>query len=188
MPKIILQNVRCSYVFVNERRKKKDGSDGNYSIQILLPKDDPQIKKIKKAIDETLVAKFGVDAAKKKGRYKLPLRNPDADDEDKDGEEYQGMYFMNANAGKKPGLVNPNNEPADTDDIEELCYSGAYFHVSVNIYAFPATDGGKPGIAVGLNNVMLRKKGDRLDGSVSATSEFANFGSDNFGSDDDDDW
>ena len=29
---------------------------------------------------------------------------------------------------------------------------------------------------MGLNNLMLRKKGDRLDGSVAATSEFADFG------------
>jgi len=82
---------------------------------------------------------------------------------------------MNANSDRKPGIVNRNNEPADQDDIEELCYSGAYFHASVNFYGFKAKDGSKPGVAVGLNNVMLRKKGDRLDGSVSATSEFADY-------------
>ncbi len=175
MAKIILQNVRGSYVFVNEPRKKENGENGNYSIQILLPKDDPQIKKLNKLVDQALADKFGADAIKKRGKYKLPVRDGD---EERDGEEYENMYFMNANSARRPGIVNRNNEPADQDDIEEYCYSGAVFHVSVNVYAFPAKDGGKPGVALGLNNVMLRKKGERLDGSVSATSEFEGFNSD----------
>lgn len=189
MSKLILQDVRCSYVFVTSPRKKDDGTDGNYSLQILLPKDDPQVGKVKKAIKEALIEKFGDSAWDKKGRYKLPLRDGD---EERDGEEYEGMYFMNANSGKKPGVVNRNNEPADQDDLEEYCYSGAHFHVSCNFYGFDSKDGGKPGVAIGLNNVMLRKKGDRLDGSVAATSEFADFAEADSGSsetnNDDDDW
>ena len=186
MAKIILQNVRCSYVFLERPRKLESGEDGKYSVQILLPKNDPQIKKLKLLIDATLNDKFGADATKKRGKYKLPLRDGD---EERDGEEYEGMYFMNANAGKKPGIVNRNGEPADVDDLEEYCYSGAYFHISVNLYGFDSKDGGKPGVAMGLNNAMLRKKGDRLDGSVSATSEFSDFASDDGDdTDDGDDW
>lgn len=185
MPKMILQNVRGSFVFVTQPRKKDNGEDGNYGIQVLIPKDDPQVKKFKKLVDQALEEKHGAGALKKKARYKLPLRDGD---EERDGEEYEGMYFFNANAGKKPGIVNRNNEPADQDDIEEYCYSGAYFHVSVNIYGFEAKDGGKPGVAVGLNNVMLRKKGERLDGSVPATSDFQDYaedGDDDFDDDED---
>ncbi len=185
MAKIILQNVRCSYVFVQNPRKKDDGTDGKYGVQILLPKGDPQLKKLNTLIKKTLVEKFGEEATKKLGKYKLPVR--DGDDE-RDGEEYEGVYFMNANSGKKPGIVNRSNEPADQDDMEEYCYSGAYFHISVNVYAFKSTDGGKPGVALGLNNVMLRKKGERLDGSVAATSEFADFGDDSNDDFDDDDF
>lgn len=181
MAKIILQNVRGSYVFVNSPRKKDNGQDGGYSIQVLLPKNDPQVKKFKKLVDEALEEKHGAAAVAKKGRYKLPLRDGD---EERDTPEYEGMYFFNANSGRKPGIVNRNNEPADQDDIDEYCYSGAYFHVSVNLYGYDAKDGGKPGVAVGLNNVMLRKKGERLDGTVAATNEFAEFAEEN---DDDDD-
>jgi len=182
MAKIILQNVRCSYVYVAQQRKnKEDGSPGGYGIQILLAKDDPQLKKLTKLVKKVLVEAVGEESAKKLGKFKLPVR--DGDDE-RDGEEYEGMMFMNANSkNKKPGMVNKNNETADQDDIEEYCYSGAYFHVSVNPYFFKATDGGKPGVALGLNNVMFRKKGDRLDGSVAATSDFADFADD--GNDDD---
>ena len=168
MAKVILQDVRCSYVFVTEPRKGENGESGKYSIQILLPKDDEQVKKIKAAIVKAAEEKFGSNV--KMGMLKSPLRDGD---EEREGEEYEGMYFLNANSSRKPGIVNRNNEPADQDDLEEYCYSGAYFHVSVNFYAFNFE--GKKGIAVGLNNLMLRKKGERLDGSSSATSEFSDF-------------
>lgn len=188
MPKIILEDVRCSYVYVNDQRKKDNGDDGGWGIQVLVPKNHPQIKQLKKAIDQALAEKHGNDALKKKGRYKLPLRDPEADDEDKDGEEYENMYFLNANSKKKkPGIANRQGQIADQDDIEEYCFSGAYFHVSINLYGYPPVDGGKPGVAVGLNNVMLRKKGERLDGTVAATSEFSSFASDD-PNDDDDGW
>jgi len=183
MGKIIIQNVRCSYVFVETPRKKENGEDGKYSIQILIPKDDPQIKKIQRLVKEALEEKHGAGAWNKKGMYKLPLRDGD---EERDGEEYNGMYFMNANSGRKPGIVNRNGEPADQDDLEEFCYSGAVFHVSINVYGFKAKDGSKPGVAVGLNNLMLRKAGERLDGSVAATSDFADYS--DSGTDDDDEF
>lgn len=180
MAKVILQDVRCSYVFVTEPRKGDNGEDGKYSIQVIIPKDSPQISKIKAAIKAAAEEKFGVGV--KMGTLKTPLRDGD---EEREGEEYEGAFFLNANSARKPGIVNRNNEPADIDDLEEYCYSGAYFHVSVNFYAF--NHEGKKGVAVGLNNVMLRKKGDRLDGAVSATSEFSEFAdesSDDLG----DDW
>lgn len=181
MAKIVLQNVRGSYVYVTAPRKKDSGEDGKYGIQILLPKDDPQAAKLNKLVKKVLIEAVGEKAASKLGKFKLPIRDGD---EERDGEEYEGMYFMNANAARKPGIVNKNNEPADIDDIEEYCYSGAYFHVSVNVYYFKAIEGGKPGVALGLNNVMLRKQGERLDGSVSATSEFEDFAGGDDGDDD----
>ena len=187
MAKIILQNVRCSYVYADKQRKnKEDGSPGGYGVQLIIEKKDPQVKKLQLLVRKVLGEAKGADALKKLGMYKLPVRDGD---EERDGEEYNGTVFANANSGKKPGIVNRNNEPADQGDIEELCYSGAYFHVSVNVYFFKAKDGGKPGVALGLNNVMLRKKGERLDGSVSATSEFEGFeeADDEFGDDEFDD-
>lgn len=187
MAKIILQNVRCSYVYVAQQRKdKEDGTPGGYGIQVLLPKDDPQLKKLEKLVKKVLVEAVGETAAKKTGKFKLPVR--DGDDE-RDGEEYENMMFMNVNLSakrkKKPGIANKNGETADQDDIEEYCFSGAYFHVSMDVYYFKAIDGGKPGIGLGLNNVMLRKKGDRLDGTVDATSEFADFADDEDGEEED---
>lgn len=181
MAKVILQDTRCSFVFADKPRKnKEDGSPGGYGVQVLLEKGSKDEKKLQKEVQKVLREAVGEAKAKKLGMFKLPLRDGD---EERDGEEYENMMFANANSAKKPGIVNRQGEPADQDDLEEYCYSGAYFHVSVNVYFFKSKDGGKPGVALGLNNLMLRKKGDRLDGSVSATSEFADFADD--GDDDD---
>ncbi len=189
--KMVLENVRGSYVFVTEQRKKDDGSPGGYGVQILMDKNHPQIKKMKKVIDKVLKEAFGEKALRQRGKYKLPLRDPDvAEDHDdyREGEEFEGCYFFNANSKfRKPGIVNRQGDIADEDDIEDYCYSGAYFHFSINFYAFPAKDGGKPGVAVGLNNVMLRKKADRLDGSTTASKDFEDYGSDEDDDDFDDD-
>lgn len=181
MSKMIFQNVRCSYVFVEEARKDKENPEkkGTYGIQVLLPKNDPQVKKANKLIEKVAKEKFGEKT--KLGMLKLPLRDGD---EERDSEEYENMFFFNANSAKKPGIVNHNNEPADTDDLEELCFSGAFFHVSVNFYGFKKE--GNKGVAVGLNNLMLRKAGDRLDGSTTATSDFEGYADDE--DDTDDDW
>lgn len=172
--KVILIDVRCSYVYLRDTNK-----NDKYSLQPLIEKGSANYKKAMATQKAVLEEAFGADAWKKKGKYKLAIRDGDADlengGEPRDGEEYRNVVFFNANSGRKPGIVNRNNEPADKDELEEYCYSGAHFHVSVNFYAFPGEEGGKPGIAVGLQNVMLRKKGDRLDGSVAATSEFAEF-------------
>lgn len=173
--KVILQNVRCSFVYLTNTNK-----NDKYSIQPLMEKGSENYKRAAAAQKQVFIDAFGEAAWKKKGSYNLAIRDGDADQknggEPRDGEEYRGMCFLNANSSKKPGIANKSNEPADEDDIEEYCYSGAYFHVSLNFYSFPKPDdGGKPGVAVGLSNVMLRKKGERLDGSMSAVSEFAEF-------------
>lgn len=186
--KIILQDVRCSYVYLKETNK-----NGKYSVQVLVEKGTDNYKKLMAAQKAVFIEAFGEEAWKKKGQYNLPVRDGDADQknggEPRDGEEFRNVVFANVNGNRKPGIVNKNNEPADEDDMTEYCYSGAYFHVSMNLYAFPKPDdGGKAGVAAGLGNVMLRKKGDRLDGSVAATSEFANFAeesSDEFDDEDD---
>lgn len=186
--KIILQDVRCSYVYLKETNK-----NGKYSVQVLVEKGTDNYKKLMAAQKAVFIEAFGEEAWKKKGQYNLPVRDGDADQknggEPRDGEEFRNVVFANVNGNRKPGIVNKNNEPADEDDMTEYCYSGAYFHVSMNLYAFPKPDdGGKAGVAAGLGNVMLRKKGDRLDGSVAATSEFAKFteeSSDEFDDEDD---
>jgi len=177
MSKVILKDVRASYVFVTSPRQETNKDDqGNevvserYSMQILIRKDDTeQVNAIKAAIKAAAVARFG--ASVKMGMLKLPLRDGD---EEREEEEYQGHYFINANTYRRPGIVNRQNKAPNDSELEELCYSGAFFHVSVTFKAFDF-EGKKKGIRVELGNVMLLRQGDRLDGSVSAEKEFEEF-------------
>lgn len=166
--KVILENVRCSYVYVDKTNKHD-----KYGVQPLLEKGSVAHKKAKKAHDQVLVEAFGEKALKQPGKFKFALR--DADEEGKEEDYYENMIFFNAGNISKPGVVNRQGEPADQDDIDEYCYSGAYFHVSITFKSFPPIEGGKPGVGAYVNNVMLRKKGDRIDGSIAATSEFEDF-------------
>lgn len=168
MAKVILTDVICSYVYVDKPRETNDGSEAKYSMQIIVPKDSPLVAKIQEAVKRVAVEKFGEKV--KLGALKLPLRDGDAE---REGKEYENCYFFNANSSRRPGIVNRRNEIADLDDIEEYCYSGATFHVSVNFFAYDFN--GTKGVGAGLNNVMLRKKTPRLDGSITAEDEFAKF-------------
>lgn len=191
--KIVLEKVRCSYVFIAEEREK-DGKPNGYGVQPLIPKNHPQYKALRNLEMKALEEYFGKDAVKRKGRYKLPIRDGDAELEtgEKEGEEYQNCVFLNANSYRKqPGIAIVRNgrvEPADHDDIKELCFSGAYFTVSLTFYKMKENDeGGKPGLAVGVNNVLLVKKGKRLDGSLSAKDDFAGIKAEDYDDLDDED-
>ena len=86
---------------------------------------------------------------------------------------YKNCYFFNAKAKKQPQIVNKYNEFASEKDLDDYCYSGATFCVSVNFYAFDKN--GNRGVSAALNAVMLRKQTERIDGSVNAQAEFGEF-------------
>ena len=54
MAKVILQDVRCSYVFAHQERK-----DGGFGVQPLVEKGSALHKKLIKIVDKVLVEKFG---------------------------------------------------------------------------------------------------------------------------------
>lgn len=173
--KIILKNVRCSYTFINEPRKDSLDqvtglvSKGKFGVQVLIKKDNPQLKALNDAVLEVAKAEFGEKI--KLAMLKTPVRDGD---EERDSEEYNDHFFLNASGSRKPGLVNRYNKEPTEDDIQEMCYSGSIFTVSLSIYAYKAESG--RGVAVGLNNVMLREAGVRLDGLESAESAFEGMG------------
>lgn len=164
--KVITGEVRFSFLNVFEP-KSINGSDPKYSVSLLIRKDDEKtIKAINNAIEaakQAGLAKFG---GKIPAMLKLPLR--DGDIERPDDEVYAGHYFINANAGQKPGLVYKNGQPII--DSTEL-YSGCYGHASINFYAFNSN--GNRGIACGLNHLMKTKDGESLGGRSKVEDDFA---------------
>lgn len=179
--RIITQPCRSSYMFVIEPRENDDG-DKVYSSQLIIQKSDKvTLGKMKAAMILAAKAKFGEKV--KMGQLKLPLR--DADKEERDGDEYENCYFLNANNNRRPGAVDRSNTKLVGEECEEHLYSGAWFRFSLTFYGFD--NRGNKGVAVALNNIMFHKHDDRLDGSVNAESEFEDYGEEDQFDDDDDD-
>ena len=164
-------NTRWSYANVWEA-KSINGGAPKYSVSLIIPKSDTKtIEKIKAAIQ----AAYEEGESKLKGNgktvpalsiLKTPLR--DGDLERPDDEAYANSYFVNANSGTAPGIVD-----ADLNPILERSevYSGVYGRASINLYAFNSN--GNRGIACGLNNLQKISDGEPLGGKSRAEDDFS---------------
>ena len=163
--KVVTGKVRLSYVSVFDVNDK-----GKYSTAILIPKSDKAtIDKIKAAIEAVKVDPKSATnwGGKFLANFKTPLRDGDTDRDVEKNPEYKGHYFLNANSGQKPGVVDAQLNPImDKNEV----YSGCYARVSLNLYAFNV-DGNK-GIAAGLNNVQKLGEGEPLSGRSRAEDDF----------------
>lgn len=163
-------NTRWSYVNAWEP-KSINGGAPKYSISLIIPKSDTKtIEKIQAAIQ----AAYEEGQGKLKGNgksvpalsvLKTPLRDGDA--ERPDDEAYADSYFINANSGTAPGIVDADRQPIlDRSEV----YSGVYGRASINFYAFNSN--GNKGIVCGLNNLQKIKDGEPLGGKSRAEDDF----------------
>lgn len=164
-------NTRWSYANVWEA-KSINGGAPKFSVSLIIPKSDTKtVEKIKAAIQ----AAYEEGESKLKGNgktvpalsvLKTPLR--DGDLERPDDEAYANSYFVNANSGTAPGIVDADRQPII--DHSEV-YSGVYGRASINFYAFNSN--GNKGIASGLNNLQKMRDGEPLGGKTRAEDDFA---------------
>ena len=164
-------NTRWSYANVWEA-KSINGGAPKFSVSLIIPKSDTKtIEKIKAAIQ----AAYEEGESKLKGNgktvpalsvLKTPLR--DGDLERPGDEAYANSYFVNANSGTAPGIVDADRQPII--DHSEV-YSGVYGRASINFYAFNSN--GNKGIACGLNNLQKMRDGEPLGGKTRAEDDFA---------------
>jgi hypothetical protein len=150
-------------------------------VSLIIPKSDKRtLDKIKAAIQAAYVE--GEGKLKGNGKtvpaltaLKTPLRDGDAE---RPGDEaYADSYFINANSGAAPGIVDNQQEPQPIIDRSEI-YSGVYARASVNFYAFNSN--GNKGIACGLNNIQKLRDGEPLGGKSRAEDDFATADEDDF--------
>jgi hypothetical protein len=171
-------NTRWSYVNAWEP-KSINGGAPKYSVSLIIPKSDTKtIEKIQAAIQ----AAYEEGQSKLKGNgksvpaltvLKTPLRDGDA--ERPDDAAYADSYFVNANSGTAPGIVDADRQPIlDRSEV----YSGVYGRASINFYAFNSN--GNKGIACGLNNLQKIRDGEPLGGKSRAEDDFATDDEDDF--------
>jgi hypothetical protein len=146
---------------------------GKFMTNVLIPKSEKEtVKALQQAIE---AAKKAAIASKWGGKEPKKLDLPLRDGDDKDDENYEDMWYVNAKCNTRPGIVDKDMNPI-TD--EEEIYSGVWCYVSVTFYGYDVS--GNRGIACGLNNLKKFKDDDKFGGRVSAESDFGDL-------DDDDD-
>lgn len=168
---ININNARLSYVYIFGEGKTNDEGKRSWSLTALIPKTDPQVAKIKAAIDAAKVK----DAAKVgKTGVKSPLLDGDAKDDDGNfkykGDENRGHYLLRcSNYNRRPIAVDQNVEPImDPDTL----YSGCFANVRVNFYGYASKV--NKGISPGLEAVQKVRDGERLSGGgVDANEVFS---------------
>ena len=171
-------NTRWSYVNAWEP-KSINGGAPKYSVSLIIPKSETKpLQTLRAAIPAAY--EDGQRTRKGNGRsvpalsaLKTPLRDGDA--ERPDDEAYANSYFVNANSGTAPGIVDADRNPIlERSEV----YSGVYGRASINFYAFNSN--GNKGIACGLNNLQKIRDGEPLGGKSRAEDDFAEEDEDDF--------
>ena len=163
----------CTFSYLNcWAAKAINGGTPKFSVSLIVPKSDTKtVEKIKAAIQ----AAYEEGQSKLKGSsktvpplsaIKTPLR--DGDLERPDDEAYKGSYFINANSGTQPGIVDADRQPILN---RSEMYSGVKGRTSINLYAYNVN--GNRGIACGLNNLQKISDGTPLGGKSRAEDDFA---------------
>lgn len=177
----VIISARMSYVHVFKAKAATEGGEPKFSVSLIIPKKDKAgIAKINAAIKAAAEeGKATCFKGKMPKNLKLPLRDGDEERED---EAYAKSYFLNASSKTRPGIVDENR-----DEIldEEGFYSGCYGKASINFYPFSVN--GNNGVAVGLNNLMFVKDGERLGGG-GTKAEDEDWDADGGEAEDDDDF
>lgn len=172
------KNTRFSYLNVWEP-KSVNGGNPKYSASLIIPKSDRRtVDRINKAVEAAY--REGESKLKGSGKsvpalsiLKTPLR--DGDLERPDDPAYADSFFLNANSGIAPLIVDAaNNRIMDRDEV----YSGCYGRAAISFYAYNTS--GNRGIACGLEGLQKLRDSGNLAGRASAESLFG-------GLDDDDD-
>lgn len=138
--KLKLHNTRLSFFngFVPSAMDEKDTP--TYNCHFLLPKDDPQVKTIKKTLVEVAEQKWpgkGKQMAKQlldSGKTCLRDGDEKVDSEGNVVDGYEGHYYISARSKVRPRIVDrdPNVELSQEDGKP---YSGCYGNPVVSIWA-----------------------------------------------------
>lgn len=167
--RVVTPTFRASYPQLFEAKAMDEKSEAKYSIQMIFSKN-ADLSGLKALVSEAVKAKWADKPPKK---LQLPFRDGD---EEKEEEVYTNSIFMNAASKFKPGVVDQDVQPILN---QSEFYPGCYARASVTAYAWEYM--GKAGVSLGLQNVQKVKEGDRLDGAVSAESEFEAIANNNDG-------
>lgn len=140
------------------------GSTPKFTLTLVIPKSDSEmIRKITSAYEETKKFNSQFLGAHFDKTESSVLQDGDLKVNDKC---FKDAYYINTSSREQPGVVDTDLNPIIQS---EEVYDGCFGRASITFYPYKV--GTKSGIAVGLNNVMKMKDGERVS-SPSICSDF----------------
>lgn len=186
--RVFLKNVRCTFPVLFDPKQYKGKGDFFYSINFLMPADDPNLAAIKAAASAAAKAKWGEKTAEKiksaVARDKLPWHDGDNNADKPYGAAYKGLVYVSARTNAKsmmpsvydkdPDPVSPKRSPAGKllprplKATEGKPYSGCYVNAWIDVFAY---ENEGVGIGAGLAGVQFHADGERLAGGTVARED-----------------
>lgn len=153
-------------------RPPMDGTgDPKFELTLLYPKDKPEVLDgLMAAAREVAKNTWGDKADAVMKRLKYPIIR---DGDEKERPEFADHFFVRASSKKQPGVVGIVDGQKQLVFEDSEAYSGCTFVAAVSVYSYDNAFG--KGIGIGLDNVLVVKKGNRMDGRKSAEQEFAGY-------------
>ena len=164
MAKLVTGKLRASFVNLEEPNQLS----GKYQLDLLVPKDSPEVKKIKKAISEAVedgIKRVKKWNGKKPAKCFEPIKDGDEKIEEAEKPEnyaaYEGMYYITPKASKPNEffIFDRNRDRIEADEI----YSGCYVRASLEFFPYAHDLGGK-GVSIKLTGLQFISDGESLGG------------------------
>ena len=154
--KYLVSEFTGAFVYVIEPHQYGDNKP-EYTVTMLLDKDDPAVAQLKKVAGEVAKAKWGAKIPKS---LKTPFK--DGDEKADAYPEFAGKITIKAaNKNRQPVIIDRNkNEILDPNEI----YSGAKYRAIVTPYAY---DNVMKGVNFGLELLQKVGEGERVSGGAS---------------------
>lgn len=168
---IVTPNFRGSFVHLGKPHTPKGSTrDPMYSLTIVLPKKEKStrrfIDELNILIREAVVGAWGesqADKIIKKFRFP-PIGDGDNQTSETEIEQFYDSWFIRASNTRKVPAYRPRPlELFGRDEIEEECYSGAWYKAEINAYAWENPQSGK-GVSISLIKVQKRYDDDQFAG------------------------
>lgn len=157
--KILLTNVRCAYPKLFEAIENKFSGVRQYEVRVILQKGDPQVEKLRKAMQEVFVNKFGPEKGPKKYKAAMESKNTRFMQYDDDND----WYYLNLKRRESDGApVVMDRDKRHLAASEGKPYGGCYINVSFDIWVF---DNASTGCGGTLNGVQFVKDGEPFSGA-----------------------
>lgn len=174
MPQLKLKNVRFAWTDgLFEASSFDDKGEPAFNTKVLIPKNHPQVKEIKAAIDAVAKEQWGTLAAAKLKSItaKQDIFFRDGDDDEK--EELHGNYVISARNKVRPPVFDADGStPLVVADGRP--YSGSYGAVIIDVWSQDKKKFGTDRVNARLMGAMFWRDGEAFTGArIASEQDFA---------------